>query len=117
VSGGYHPDCDPVLTAGRLTCCHCQEVSYASDADWITDTLILAAFGQDHKPWCSQRRQPNLVLVDITSDDRSVPLVDSPQRCRDTVRHGPRRGQQCTLKAAPRSVYCAAHARTRQEST
>jgi hypothetical protein len=111
------PGHDPLLRAGFLTCGECREPSYATDASWISETQILVAFEQAHKPGCPHRRQPHLVLIETTSDKQSVPLVDAPRRCKGTVRHGPRRGQQCSKPVGAQSAYCTMHDPARQGST
>jgi hypothetical protein len=103
---GYCRDHDPILHAGYVTCGTCGAESWPTDAEWVTGELVLAAFAPEHEPGCPWRGHPRTVLLDLGQDDRKVPSVERPRRCRGIA---VTTGQQCRHYARPGSGYCRSH--------
>jgi hypothetical protein len=80
----YCADHDPILAAGYNTCGACRGRAWPVTAEWITDALILAAFGPvDGEPGCSGHHKPRILLVDLDAEDNTIPRA--PERTRAEV--------------------------------
>jgi hypothetical protein len=109
---GYCADHDPIMAAGWVEC-PCGSRSWPVEAEWVTGTLVLAAFDPEHEPGCPHRGFPRVVLLDRSQDDLSIPPVDRPRRCRGIAATT---GQRCRARARPGSGYCSSHGPAREEA-
>jgi hypothetical protein len=110
----YCADHDPILAAGYVTCGQCGGVSWPTDAEWVTGTLVLVTYAPEHEPGCPWRGHPRTVLLNEgQDDDPGIPSVERPRRCRGTAKST---GRPCRHYAQPGSGYCAHHGPTRREA-
>ncbi len=64
---------DPITVAGSVTCHACKGRAYPADAEWITDRLILAAYGPvQGDPGCPGYHDARVVLVDLDAADAAI---------------------------------------------
>jgi hypothetical protein len=100
------PGHDPLLAAGTAKCHTCGAVNYPVAAEWMSGTLILAAFDPAHRRGCANRGHPVAVLLDVGAADTGYYSPARPRRCRGTAATT---GQPCRAYAMPGSGYCHSH--------
>lgn len=96
---------DPILAAGYITCHGCGAESYPIDAEWLSETLILATFTVECARDCPRRRDSGAVLLDLDGD-QLVPMVMRPRVCRAIASTT---GRPCRGYAQAGSGYCHTH--------
>ncbi len=83
----YCADHDPLLLAPEFTCNGCDAGSTPVNADWITETQILATYTQEHEQSCQRSFDGSdtwTVLVDLTlGGGFAHPPADNAWRARD----------------------------------
>ena len=103
----YCPEHDPILYAPPITCGVCGATSWPADAEWVTGTLVLAAYAPEHERGCPNRRSFATVLLDLGQGDPDIPaLPERPRRCSGTAATT---GQRCRGYARPGSSFCVHH--------
>jgi hypothetical protein len=108
------PDHDPLLRATSLACNSCGRKSYPVTADWLTGTLILATFDQDHERGCTNRNGCGTVLIDTTAEGETFQTPQRPRLCRAIATAT---GQPCRAVAQAGSGYCYNHNRARRATS
>lgn len=111
MTGHEHtPDCDPITAAGSLHCCACGELSYPLTAAWLTATLILVTFDQQHERGCPHRTACGTVLLNADAAGPDIPFIDRPRFCRGTTTAG----RPCRATPPAGSGFCRWHDPARQ---
>jgi hypothetical protein len=99
------PGHDPLLIAGSTTCRSCGTVNYPASAEWMSGSLILATFDPEHEPGCTNRGNPQTILIDLDAETQGVPGTPRPRRCRGTTAAG----NACKAYPQPGSGFCGHH--------
>jgi hypothetical protein len=97
-----HPGRDAILRAGFIACRRCGRRGWPSDAEWLADDLILAAYAAP----CWHARALTQLTVPSELAEAAGP---EPAWCRGTVRNGARKGRRCANRARPGAEFCVNH--------
>jgi hypothetical protein len=119
---GYCPEHDPILAIPQpFRCGRCGTEAYATDAEWITGTLILATFEQEHRRDCGWPRQWGAVIDSSIDSDVPCPPSKNAGRARRHYREEFRctapnaAGARCGNTARVRGGQCWVHGPAGQE--
>jgi len=95
---------DPILLAGYAYCRICTRVAYPTDAEWVSDELIIAAY-----PAVCGHVGPRMIILDpdqLSPVAGVIPAKHLPgRRCAGMNS----RGRPCRALAAPGSDFCGTH--------
>jgi hypothetical protein len=114
---GYCPDHDPILAIPQpFRCSYCGTEAYATDAEWLTGTLVLAAFEQDHHRECGWPRQWAALIDSSGGSDVPCPPRGNASKARRHYREEFRctatnrtNGLRCGNTAKERGGVCQVH--------
>jgi hypothetical protein len=99
----YCADHDPIICAGAVRCGTCGAVGYPREAEWVSESLILATYEAP----CRHVKSRTMVV-----DPASIPYTDQELakyvRGRRCAGHNAR-GRPCRSYARPGSDFCRAH--------